>query len=54
MIRTFKIGFQNIMTIKTLLFDADGVVINTERFNILYQKKHAISNDKMIPFFLVI
>ena len=39
------------MTIKYILFDADGVVINSELFSIQYQKQFGISNDKMLPFF---
>ncbi len=39
------------MATKCILFDADGVVINSEMFSVQYQKKHKVSNDKMLPFF---
>jgi len=39
------------MSIKTILFDADGVVINAEMFSLKYQKEFGVSNDKMLPFF---
>ena len=39
------------MAIKCILFDADGVVINSERFSLQYQKKHNVTNDEMLPFF---
>jgi putative hydrolase of the HAD superfamily len=39
------------MTIKGILFDADGVVINSENFSVQYQKRFGISNDEMLPFF---
>jgi len=39
------------MTIKYILFDADGVVINSEIFSVQYQKEYNVSNDKMLPFF---
>ena len=38
--------------IKAIIFDADGVVINSpEMFSIQYQKAFGISNDVMLPFF---
>jgi len=39
------------MAIKSILFDADGVVINSEIFSVQYQKQFDISNDEMLPFF---
>ena len=39
------------MNTKCILFDADGVVINSEMFSVLYQKKFGVSNDEMLPFF---
>ena len=39
------------MTIKCILFDADGVVINSEMFSVQYQKKYRVSNEAMISFF---
>lgn len=39
------------MNTKCILFDADGVVINSELFSVQYQKQFGISNDKMLPFF---
>jgi len=39
------------MTTKCILFDADGVVIDSEMFSVQYQKEYDISNDDMIPFF---
>ena len=39
------------MTIKCILFDAGGVVINSELFSVQYQKEHSVTNDEMIPFF---
>jgi HAD superfamily hydrolase (TIGR01509 family) len=40
------------MTIKCILFDADGVVINSEMFGNKYQKDYNISNNEMLPFFI--
>jgi putative hydrolase of the HAD superfamily len=39
------------MKTKCILFDADGVVINTEVFSSQYQKQFGVSNDEMLPFF---
>ena len=39
------------MAIKCLLFDADGVVINSEMFSVQYLKQHDVSYDDMLPFF---
>jgi len=39
------------MTIKCILFDADGIIINSEKFSIQYQKEFGVSNDEMLPFF---
>ncbi len=39
------------MATKCILFDADGVVINSEMFSVQYQKEHGVSGDKMLPFF---
>lgn len=39
------------MTTKCILFDADGVVIHSERFSVQYQKEHDVSNDDMLLFF---
>lgn len=44
----FKDSFMNK---KCVLFDADGVVINSELFSIQYQKQFGVSNDEMMPFF---
>lgn len=38
--------------IKAIIFDADGVVINSPGyFSVQYQKDFGISNDMMLPFF---
>jgi len=37
--------------IKSMLFDADGVVVDAKMFSIQYQKEHDVSNDEMLPFF---
>lgn len=39
------------MKIKCILFDTDGVVVNSEMFSEQYQKQFDISNDVMLPFF---
>lgn len=39
------------MAIKCILFDADGVVINSEMFSVQYVKKHNIPYEEMLPFF---
>ena len=39
------------MAIKCILFDADGVIINSQMFSIQYQNKYAVPNDDMITFF---
>jgi len=39
------------MVTKCILFDADGVVVNSEMFSVQYQKEHDVSNDDMLPFF---
>lgn len=39
------------MKTKCILFDADGVVINTDVFSVQYQKQFGVSNDEMLPFF---
>lgn len=40
------------MPIKAVIFDADGVVINSPAyFSVQYQKQFGISNDDMLPFF---
>ncbi len=36
---------------KCILFDVDGVVINSEIFSVQYQKQFGVSNDEMLPFF---
>jgi len=47
-----KNKFKNsLMNKKCILFDADGVVINSELFTVQYQKQFGISNDEMLPFF---
>ena len=39
------------MKTKCILFDADGIIINSEKFSIQYQKEFGVSNDEMLPFF---
>jgi putative hydrolase of the HAD superfamily len=40
------------MNIKVIVFDADGVVINSPGyFSLQYQKDFGVSNDVMLPFF---
>lgn len=40
------------MDIKAIIFDADGVVINSPGyFSVQYSKAFGISNDSMLPFF---
>jgi putative hydrolase of the HAD superfamily len=39
------------MALKCVLFDADGVVINSEMFSVQYQQKYGVEGDKMLPFF---
>ena len=39
------------MKTKYILFDADGVVIQSEVFSKQYQKKYGVENDAMLPFF---
>ncbi len=40
------------MKIKAIIFDADGVVINSPGyFSVQYQKKFGVSGDVMLPFF---
>ncbi len=39
------------MNIKCILFDADGVMINSEKFSIQYQKKFDVTNKEMLLFF---
>ncbi|MFA7209064.1 MAG: HAD family hydrolase [Parcubacteria group bacterium] len=40
------------MIIKAIVFDADGVVINSpDYFSVQYQKEFGVSNDMMLPFF---
>ncbi len=36
---------------KCVLFDVDGVVVNSEMFSVQYQKKYGIVNDEMLPFY---
>jgi putative hydrolase of the HAD superfamily len=36
---------------KGFIFDFDGVIDNTEKFSVKYQKKFGISDDEMQPFF---
>lgn len=37
--------------IKGILFDVDGVVVNSEMFSVQYQKQYGVSKDEMLPFF---
>ncbi|MBU1178185.1 NUDIX domain-containing protein [Patescibacteria group bacterium] len=39
------------MSVKDIIFDADGVVIKSEMFSIQYCKEFGISADEMLPFF---
>ncbi len=39
------------MNTKCILFDADGVVINSEMFSVQYPKHKGLSIDIMLPFF---
>ncbi len=40
------------MNIKAIIFDADGVVINSPGyFSVQYEKEFGVSNDVMVPFF---
>lgn len=39
------------MVVKCVLFDADGIIITSDRFSVQYQKKYDVSNDEMLPFF---
>ena len=39
------------MAIKSILFDADGVVINSEMFSSKYQKEFGISPEEFLDFF---
>lgn len=39
------------MNTKCILFDADGVVINSEMFSVQYQIRFGVSDDEMLPFF---
>jgi len=37
--------------VKVILFDVDGVIVDSEFFSVQYQKKYGVSNDEMLPFF---
>ena len=37
--------------IKVVLFDVDGVVVDSEMFSLQYSKKFGINNEEMLPFF---
>lgn len=37
--------------IKSILFDADGVLINSERFSVHLARDYGIEADKTLPFF---
>ena len=37
--------------IKCVVFDADGMVINSEVFSVQLEKDYRVSNDMMLPFF---
>ncbi|MCC6323624.1 HAD-IA family hydrolase [Candidatus Nomurabacteria bacterium] len=37
--------------IKVILFDADGVLVNGERFSVVLEREHGISINKTLPFF---
>ncbi|MGM0629425.1 MAG: hypothetical protein ACQESA_03285 [Patescibacteria group bacterium] len=39
------------MSIKCILFDADGVVINAEMFSVHYEREFGVSQDEMSSFF---
>jgi len=37
--------------IKAILFDADGMLINTESFSVQYSRDFKVSQEKILPFF---
>ena len=37
--------------IKAVVFDADGVLINAERFSLQLEREYGISTDRVLPFF---
>jgi len=39
------------MGTKCILFDADGIIVTSEKFSLQYQKEFGVSNDEMLPFF---
>lgn len=39
------------MNAKAILFDIDGVVVNSEMFSLQYQKESGITNEEMLPFY---
>ncbi len=39
------------MAVKCVLFDADGVLVDSERFSTIYRDKFGVSEDDMLPFF---
>jgi len=39
------------MSIKCILFDADGVIVDSELFSIQYQREYGIPEQEMLPFF---
>lgn len=38
------------MKTKCILFDADGVIIDSENFGVAYQKDFGMPKEKMLPF----
>ncbi|NDK08092.1 HAD-IA family hydrolase [Candidatus Gracilibacteria bacterium] len=40
------------MSVKGVIFDADGVVINSELFSTQYQRQYNVTNEEMLPFYL--
>lgn len=39
------------MAVRCILFDADGVLVDSERFSTIYRERFGVSEDEMLPFF---
>lgn len=37
--------------IKAVIFDADGILINSVRFSLQYERDYGVSKEKLLPFF---